>query len=126
MNLFPSGRAYSNKGYGGWPMHCVMQGGDSSQAEMIKSTKRGLLISEFHYTNFVNPKSALITGLTRNGTFLIEDGKVTKAVSTMRFTQSLLEAFNNVVDLSKECSVVNSNGWANVMPYAKIEGFCFP
>ena len=117
-----SGHALSNKGVGGYAMNIVMQGGDSSKDDMIKNTERGLFISEFHYTNFVNPKNALVTGLTRNGTFLIENGKLGKAVNTMRFTQNLLEAFSNVTDLSEELSVVGST----VVPYAKIKGFKFP
>ena len=122
----PAGHAYSNKGLGGFSLHTVMAGGDVSQEEMIKSTKRGLFISELHYTNFVNPRALQLTGLTRNGTFLIEDGEITKAVSTMRFTQSLLKAFNNIEALSKEQTVVNNGGWAAVMPAAKIGRFCFP
>ena len=121
-----TGHAYSNKGLGGFSLHTVMAGGDVSQEEMIKNTKRGLLISELHYTNFVNPRALQLTGLTRNGTFLIEDGEIARAVSTMRFTQSLLEAFKNIEALSKEQTVVNNGGWAAVMPAAKIGRFCFP
>jgi len=117
-----SGHALTNKGMGGYASNLVMQGGSNSLDEMIKSTERGLFISEFHYTNFVNPKNALVTGLTRNGTFLIENGKLGKAVNTMRFTQSLLEAFSKVTHLSKDLSIVGSS----VMPSAKIEGFTFP
>ena len=122
----PTGHAYSNKGLGGFSFHTVMQGGSSSVDEMIKNTEKGLFISEFHYTNFVNPRALLLTGLTRNGTFLIENGKITKPVTTMRFTQNLQEAFKNVTALSKEQHIVNSIGWASVMPAAKVEGFCFP
>jgi predicted Zn-dependent protease len=103
-----------------------MPGGGVSQDDMICATKRGLFISEFHYTNFVNPRALQVTGLTRNGTFLVEDGKITRAVNTMRFTQNLLEAFNNVTALSKDLTVINAGGWAAVMPSAVIEGFCFP
>jgi len=122
----PTGHAYSNKGLGGFSLHTVMAGGDSSQDEMISNTKKGLYISELHYTNFVNPRTLLLTGLTRNGTFLIEEGKIAQAVSTLRFTQNLMEAFNNVTALSKDLTVINAGGWASVMPAAKIEGFCFP
>jgi len=122
----PTGHAYSNKGLGGFSLHTVMAGGDASQDEMISSTKKGLFISELHYTNFVNPRVLLLTGLTRNGTFLIEEGQITRALSTMRFTQNLTEAFCNVSALSKELTVVNAGGWAAVMPSVKIEGFCFP
>jgi len=121
-----TGHAYSNKGLGGFALHTVMTGGETSQEAMIKSTKKGLLVSELHYTNFVNPRALQLTGLTRNGTFLIEDGEIAGAVSTMRFTQSLLEAFNNVEALSKELTIINNGGWAAVVPAAKIGRFCFP
>jgi len=124
-----TGHALSNKGNGGYSLHTVMTGEDvlQGQDDMISNIKRGLFISELHYTNFVNPQKLIVTGLTRNGTFLIEDGKFSKAVSTMRFTQNLLQAFNSVSAISQETAIVNSfGGWAAVMPYAVIEGFSFP
>jgi predicted Zn-dependent protease len=51
-------------------MNVVMQGGDSSISEMIASIKKGILVTHFHYCNFVNPKTLQVTGLTRDGTFL--------------------------------------------------------
>jgi|GEM_PF-2485699 len=122
----PSGHALTNKGMGGFARHMVVLGGYSTQDEIIRGTERGLFISNFHYTNFVNPRSLQVTGLTRNGTFLIENGKITNAVSTMRFTQNLLEAFNNVMAVSRELTTVDAGGWAAVMPSVVIEGFAFP
>jgi len=122
----PTGHAYSNKGLGGASLHTVMPGGGVPEKELVRFTERGLFISEFHYTNFVNPRTLQVTGLTRNGTFLIEGGEITRAVNTMRFTQNLLEAFNNVKALSKDLVTINNDGWAAVMPSALIERFCFP
>ena len=66
-----------------------------------------MLIPRFHYVNgLLNPREALMTGLTREGTFLIERGKVTKPVTTLRFTQSLLDAFSRVRGISKDRSLV--------------------
>ena len=122
-----TGHAITNKGHGGYSLHTVAAGGDSSIEEMVKSTDKGLFIAEFHYSNFVNPSALQVTGLTRNGTFLIENGNITRAVNTMRFTQNLKEAFNDISDLSSDLSVVNHfGGWACVMPAAKIGRFCFP
>ncbi|MCL1997684.1 MAG: TldD/PmbA family protein [Turicibacter sp.] len=121
-----TGHAVSNEGYGGYSLHTVMAGGDSSPADMIASVKRGLFISEFHYTNFVNPSKLQVTGLTRNGTYLIENGKIVRAVKNMRFNQNLVEALNNIVALSQEVEVVDTmGGWANVVPYALAERFNF-
>ncbi|MCL1987646.1 MAG: TldD/PmbA family protein [Firmicutes bacterium] len=129
LNMHPTGHAHSNQGYGGYSSNTVMQGGDNlqppTQADIIKGVTKGLFISEFHYSNFVNPATMLVTGLTRNGTFLIEDGEITKSVANMRFTQNIIDAFNNISALSKDLQLTNSIG-AALMPSAKIEGFCFP
>ena len=122
----PTGHAYSNKGYGGLSFHTIMLGGDTTVEDMISDTAKGIFISELHYTNFVNPRTLQITGLTRNGTFLIENGQITRPVTTMRFTQNLIEAFNNVTAVSKDLEVVNAYEWSTVVPALKIERFCFP
>ena len=89
------------------PLHLQMAPGSAGAAQMVRRCKRGLLIPRFHYVNgLLNPREALMTGLTREGTFLIEDGKVTAPVTTMRFTQSLLEAFKQVRGVSKDRRLV--------------------
>ena len=89
------------------PLHLVMAPGQDRTADMIRACTRGLLIPRFHYVNgLLNPREALMTGLTREGTFLIEDGKVTQPVTTLRFTQSLLEAFRHVRGVSKDRRLV--------------------
>ena len=91
------------------PLHMAMAPGNSSTAQMIRACPRGLLIPCFHYVNgLMNPRTALMTGLTREGTFLIEDGKITSPVATMRFTQSILKAFTNVLGISKERRLIAS------------------
>ncbi len=89
------------------PLHLVMAPGRTTREEMIRACRRGLLIPRFHYVNgLLNPREALMTGLTREGTFLIEDGKVTAPVATMRFTHSLLDAFRHVRGVSAERRLV--------------------
>lgn len=89
------------------PLHLGMMPGTAALADMIRSCRRGLLIPRFHYVNgLLNPREALMTGLTREGTFLIEHGKLTKPVTTLRFTQSLLEAFSRVLAVSRERQLV--------------------
>jgi len=109
---------------GAYPTNVVVEGGDMSIEEIIADTKNGIFINEFHYTNFVNPRKLQLTGLTRNGTFLIEDGKVTKPIGTVRFTQSLIDAFNNITAISKEREIVSSYGALRV-PAVRIENFHF-
>jgi len=74
------------------PMHPVMGPGEHTVEAMIASTKRGLYVTRFHYTRVVHPRDAIITGMTRDGTFLIEDGEITTPVQNLRFTQSYVEA----------------------------------
>ena len=69
---------------------------------MVASTEKGIYVTHFHYMNVVDPMKAIITGMTRDGTFLIENGKITDGVKNLRFTESILKAFSNVELLSKE------------------------
>lgn len=84
------------------PINLFMEGGNETKEEMIKNTKKGLLVTRFHYTNVIEPMKAVITGMTRDGTFLIENGKISYPVKNMRFTQSILDGLSNVSMLSKE------------------------
>ena len=78
------------------PLHMFMGVGDASIDDMIKDTKRGIWVSRFWYTRTVHPLNVVVTGMTRDGTFLIEDGKVVGPVSSLRFTQGYVEALNTV------------------------------
>ena len=75
--------------------------GDATLDEMVASTKRGVWVSRFWYTRPVHPLNVVVTGMTRDGTFLIEDGKITKPIRNLRFTQSYLEAMNRVEAIGK-------------------------
>jgi len=92
--------------YGPIPISPVMGTGDSTIEEMIADTKRGIYVTRFHYTNTVEPMRAVITGMTRDGTFLIEDGKITKPLKNLRFTESVLSALSCVTHISKEAVLV--------------------
>lgn len=107
--------------YGPFPTNMFMQPGDSSVDEMIASTKKGIFVTRFHYTNTIHPILTLITGMTRDGTFLIENGKITKPLKNLRFTDSVLERLSNVELISKE---TKRQGWA-VVPAIKVHGFRF-
>jgi PmbA protein len=63
---------------------------------MVRSTKRGLLVTRFWYTRTVHPLNVVTTGMTRDGTFLVEDGRVVGPVANVRFTQGYVEALNHV------------------------------
>ncbi len=72
----------------------VMEGGDASLASKIRETTRGLLVTRLHYVNAVDPMRLTITGMTRGGLFLVEEGEVTRPVKNFRFTVSLLDVFS--------------------------------
>jgi predicted Zn-dependent protease len=109
------------------PLNIFFSTGDSTQDEMIASLDKGLYVRRFHYVNgFLEPKRALFTGMTRDGTFYVENGKIKYPVKNLRFTHSMLDAFSNVELLSKETKLQLS-GWmgAAVLPALKIKGFNF-
>ena len=76
------------------PINLFMQGGEATLEEMIRSTERGLLLTRFHYTHCPDPKRVVLTGTTRDGTFLIEGGEIVGAVKNLRLTQSIPELFS--------------------------------
>ena len=74
----------------------VMQGGTATRDELIGSVTRGILITRFHYTNTPDPKRATMTGTTRDGTFLIENGRIVAALANVRYTMSALDLFGGI------------------------------
>ena len=120
-----TGHAISNKGRGGYPMNVIVDNGNQSVDELVAGVGSGIFINEFHYTNFVNPRQLQITGLTRNGTFLIEDGIVTRPITTMRFTIGLLEAFSAITGISKERKKVDGYFGISLIPTVSMDGFTF-
>jgi predicted Zn-dependent protease len=100
--------------------------GDATEAEMIRSTDRGLLVTRFHYSNVVNPMESSITGMTRDGTFLIERGEIVGPVRNLRFTQSILGALSNVSMVGRESSLSSEFFFsASRVPALKVDGFHF-
>ena len=111
---------------GPFPLNVVLQPGSDRMEDMIASTERGLLISRFHYTNVVNPTESVITGMTRDGTFLIEDGAVVGPVKNLRFTQSIIEAMTNAEMVGDRAELASEFFFsASSVPALKIAGFNF-
>jgi PmbA protein len=106
--------------------HLIMAPGDSAVEEMIASTERGLYVNRFWYTRPVHPRDCVITGMTRDGVWLIENGEVTAPVKDLRFTQSYVEALANVQAVGRErLTLAGSYGSSVHVPALKIEGFNF-
>lgn len=110
---------------GGLPLHLVMAGGDSSLEEMIAGTDDGLLVTRFHYMNPVNPRTAQLTALTRDGLFRIKNGRIAGAVKNLRFTESMLQALNNVEAISAERQRTGFFFGNYYVPALKIKNFHF-
>src|SRR3712207_5000045 len=103
-----------------------MEGGTMPMEEMIRSTPRGILVTRFWYLREVDPRTILFTGLTRDGTFLIENGKITKALRNFRFNDSPLFLLNNLEALSPPQRIAGTEqGGDVVMPAVKAREFNF-
>ena len=111
--------------YGEAPMNLVFTGGDSSLEKMIATTDRGLLVTRIWYIREVDPYEKIMTGMTRDGLFLVEKGKVTSAVRNFRFNQSLLEALRNVEELGPAVRATGEEAFEMVVPAMKICDFHF-
>jgi PmbA protein len=111
--------------YGEAPMNLVFAGGDSSLEKMVASTDRGLLVTRLWYIREVDPYEKIMTGMTRDGLFLVENGKVTSAVRNFRFNQSILELLRNVEQLGPAVRATGEEAFEMVVPAMKVRGFHF-
>lgn len=110
------------------PIHLTMETGNKSVKEIIIKTKKGLLISRLWYVRVLNPKQLSLTGMTRDGTFLIENGKIVAGVKNLRFNQTVPKTLNNVLEISREIEPVASfeaELGISRMPYLKIKNWHF-
>jgi predicted Zn-dependent protease len=111
---------------GALPMHLAMLPGQTPQADLVAGLERGLLVTRFHYTNLVNLMDTTITGMTRDGTFWVEDGEVVGAVRNLRFTQSILDALSSVRAVGAETELAAEDGYgAARAPALAIDRFSF-
>jgi len=103
-----------------------MQGGTSSMEEMIRSTERGILVTRLWYLREVDPRTILYTGLTRDGTFLIEQGRISRSIRNLRFNESPLFMLNNLEMLGAAERLAGTEaGGSVVMPALKVRDFNF-
>jgi predicted Zn-dependent protease len=110
---------------GGFPSHPRLVAGDASLDDLVGGLERGLLVTRFHYTNAVHALSTTITGMTRDGTFLVEDGRVVGGVRNLRFTQSVLAALSGVEAVGRETALGSEFGGAVRVPALRLSRFHF-
>jgi predicted Zn-dependent protease len=128
LGLAPTATAWSlGGGDHGSSLHTTVAAGEATREELIASTKLGIWVTRFNYVNgLLEPKTALMTGTTRDGTFLIRDGRVAARLPNLRWTQSMVEAFANIEALTAERRAVGT--WFNAFggtlaPVMKIRGW---
>lgn len=102
------------------PSNMIMEGGSASLEDLIKSTRKGILVTRLWYIRGVDPQTLLYTGLTRDGTFYIENGRIKHPVKNFRFNESPIIMLNNLEELGQQ---VRING--NLIPYMKVRDFTF-
>ncbi|MBX2965885.1 MAG: TldD/PmbA family protein [Cyclobacteriaceae bacterium] len=103
----------------------IMQGGNASLEDMIKDTKKGVLVTRFWYIRAVDPQTLLYTGLTRDGTFYIENGKIKHPIKNFRFNESPIIMLNNLETLGRQQRVGGGFGGASLIPAMKVRDFTF-
>ncbi|OOQ59171.1 TldD/PmbA family protein [Mucilaginibacter pedocola] len=108
------------------PSNIIMDGGDATLEDLIKSTERGILVSRLWYIRMVDPQSLLLTGLTRDGTFYIENGKIKYPVKNFRFNESPVIMLNNLEALGKQERSISVESYRSyLIPPMKIRDFTF-
>ena len=111
--------------YGPMPLNMEMSAGTSSIDELIGSVKNGVYVTRFHYVNVEDPISVLLTGMTRDGTFMIENGRLTRPLRNLRFTQSAVQALYWCDGATKERRFVGTEEGASFVPGLLIKKFNF-
>jgi PmbA protein len=126
MKAKPTGHGFSLPNeYGEAPMNLVFAGGDKSTDEMIRTTERGILVTRLWYIREVDPYEKILTGMTRDGTFLIENGRVSGGVRNFRFNQSVIEMLSNVEMLGPAVRAAGEESFEMVVPPMKVRNFHF-
>ena len=110
----------------GQPGNLIMVGGDKSTMDLVKSTKKGVLVTRTWYIRMVDPQTVLLTGLTRDGTFYIENGEIKYPIKNFRFNESPAIMLNNIEEIGKPVRVGdNESPFVMMIPPMKIRDFTF-
>lgn len=126
LGLAPTGHGLQEpSSMGEYPLNLVVTGGDSSVDRMVSETERGILLTRVWYVRMVDKTTLLLTGMTQDGTFLVENGKVTQGIKNMRFNVSLFEMLTSVLALGPSERTAGEEGFPAVVPAMKVEGFNF-
>lgn len=108
---------------GEYPVNLVVSGGDTTLDEMIRSTDKGILLTRVWYVREVDPTAKIVTGMTRDGTFYVENGKISAGTYNFRFNVSLIDLLNSVVALSPSERTAGEETFPAVVPAMKVTNF---
>jgi predicted Zn-dependent protease len=113
--------------FGPLTWNLFMAPGSSSKEAMLSSIERGIWVTRFHYVNIVHPRRGVLTGMTKDGTFLIEDGRISRPVRNLRFTEAIPEAFGRIAAISSQTRLLAAeySGINARVPALCIRGFSF-
>ena len=126
MGVEPTGHGFPLPNeMGEAPMNIVLGGGHSAVEEMVASTERGILVTRLWYIREVDPYQKILTGMTRDGTFLVEDGKLRRGILNFRFNESLIEMLSNVEMLGAAQRAAGEESFEMVVPAMKVRDFNF-
>jgi PmbA protein len=126
MKAKPTGHGFSlPNDMGEAPMNLVFSGGNSSVDEMVRSTERGILVTRVWYIRDVDPYEKVLTGMTRDGTFLVQNGRVVGGIRNFRFNQGLLEMLSNVEMMGVPVRAAGEESFEMVVPPMKVSNFNF-
>jgi predicted Zn-dependent protease len=110
----------------GEPGNLLVAGGDKSTAQLVASTQKGILVTRTWYIRMVDPQTVLLTGLTRDGTFYIENGQIKHPVKNFRFNESPVIMLNNIEELGKPVRVAgDESSFVMMIPPMKLRDFTF-
>jgi PmbA protein len=126
MKKKPTGHGFALPNeYGEAPMNLVFAGGGKSVDDMVRSTEHGILVTRLWYIREVDPYEKILTGMTRDGTFLIEGGRVAGGIRNFRFNQSAIELLSNVEMLGPAVRAAGEESFEMVVPAMKVRDFHF-
>jgi PmbA protein len=126
MRTEPTGHGFSLPNeYGEAPMNLVFKGGESSVDEMVRSTERGILVTRLWYIREVDPYEKILTGMTRDGTFLVENGRIMCGIRNFRFNQSIIAMLSSIEMLGSAVRASGEESFEMVVPAMKVRDFHF-
>jgi predicted Zn-dependent protease len=123
----PTGSSIGSEAFGGYPGDLFMGAGDESPEQLVAGVERGLLVTDLWYNRILDPKTQVVTGLTRNGLFLIEGGEVVAPVENLRYTQSVVGAMGpgHVLGLGADAQLVSNEGGVVHVPSLRLAAWAF-